>query len=92
MEGTTLHRGPKVTLRPCEVTLRGGGDNSTETLKVTSCGREVTFLYSVDVTSMMTKLRMMKIPRVWLYIVQSHLMCLAYVCEVTLRGGGEHAR
>ena len=72
-----------------EVTLRGRGDNSTETLKVTSHGCEVTFLYSIDVTSMMTKLQMMKIPRVWLYIVQSHL---AYVREVTLRGGGEHAR
>ena len=69
-EGTTLHRGPKVTSRPCEVT----------------------FLYSIDVTSMMTKLQMMKIPRVWLYIVQSHLMYLAHVHEVTLRGGGEHAR
>ena len=92
MEGTTLHRVPKVTSRPREVTLRGGGDNSTETLKVTSRGCEVTFLYSIDVTSMMTKLRMMKIPRVWLYIVQSHLMYLMYVREVTLRGGGEHVR
>ena len=33
-----------------------------------------------------------KIPRVWLYIMQSHLMYLVYVREVTLRGGGEHAR
>ena len=39
-----------------EVTLEGGGDNSTETLKVTLCGHEVTFLYSIDVTSMMTNL------------------------------------
>ena len=30
--------------------------------------------------------------RVWLYIVQSHLMYLMYVREVTLRGGGEHVR
>ena len=74
------------------MTLRGGGDNSTETLKVTLHGHEVTFLYSIDVTSMMTKLRMMKIPRVWLYIVQSHFMYLVYVCEVTLRSGGEHVR
>ena len=92
MEGTTLHRGPKVTSCPCKVTLRGGGDNSTETLKVTSHGCEMTFLYSIDVTSMMTKLQMMKIPRVSLYIVQSHLAYSAYVREVTLRGGGEHAR
>ena len=42
---------------------------------------EVTFLYSIDVTSMMTKLQMMKIPRVWPYIVQSHL---AWRHEVTL--------
>ena len=74
------------------MTLRGGRGNSTETLKVISHGRKVTFLYSIDVTSMIIKLQMMKIPRVWLYIVQSHLMYLAYVCEVTLRGGGEHAR
>ena len=73
VEGATLHRGPKVTSCPWEVTLGSGGDNSTETLKVTSHGREVTFLYSIDDTSMMTKLRMMKIPRVWPYIVQSHL-------------------
>ena len=66
----------------CEVTLRGGGDNSTLTLKVTSRGHEVTFLYSIDVTSVMTKLEMMKIPRVWPYIVQSHL---AWGRETTLR-------
>ena len=57
-----------------EVTLRDGGDNSTQTLKVTSHPHGVTFLYSIDVTSMMTKLEMMKIPRVWPYIVQSHLV------------------
>ena len=65
-----------------EVTLRGGGDNSTLTLKVTLHGCEVTFLYSIVVTSVMTKLEMMKIPRVWPYIVQSHLM---WGRETTLR-------
>ena len=74
VEGATLHRGPKVTSCPREVTLGSGGDNSRETLRVTSHGCKVTFLYSIDDTSMMTKLRMMKIPRVWAYIVQSHLM------------------
>ena len=66
----------------CEVTLRSGGDNSTPILKVTLCPHEVTFLYSIDVTSMMTKLEMMKIPRVWPYIVQSHL---AWGRKTTLR-------
>ena len=41
-------------------------------------GVEVTFLYRIDVTSIMTKLQMMKIPRVWPYIVQSHLAYLAW--------------
>ena len=80
--GATLCRGPKVTSCPQEVTLGSGGDNSTETLQVTSRPCEVTFLYSIDDTSMMTKLRMMKIPRVWAYIVQSHL---TWGCEMTLR-------
>ena len=82
-------------------TLRGGGDNCTQGaqshLMLTRGDFEGwrgqlyrdPFLYSIDVTS---KLQIMKISRVWLYIVQSHLMYLVYVREVTLRGEGEHAR
>ena len=43
------------------------------------------FLYSIDVTSMMTKLQMIKIPRVWPYVAQSHLTYLTWGHEVTLR-------
>ena len=66
------------------------GARSDFEVEVTSHPCEITFLYSIDVTSMMTKLQMMKIPRVWPYIVQSHL---AWGRELTLRlNKNVHAR
>ena len=85
------------TLHPHKVTLCGGGTTSHNTSKVTCCGRDVSFMFRIDVTLMMiSKLQMMKICRKFsLYTVSKlpRIYLTPTLCphEVTLCGGGDNS-